>query len=192
MPAATVPGVEHLASRERLPKRRQGVTHSVEVNGAEVFVTTNQFADGRPGEVFAKWGKEGSTAGGLMDALSIVLSLALQYGAPAEVIVTKLKDLRFEPFGHTNDPDIPQAASVMDWLARRIALDHLPAAKRARLGILTDEEKRACERNIEQSVRRVIPAARHESSATSGSPSWTVTQPSAGKPGSAMTATQAR
>jgi ribonucleoside-diphosphate reductase alpha chain len=179
-----VPGVDHLPTRERLPKRRHGITHSVEVNGAEVFMTTNQFADGRPGEVFAKWGKEGSTAGGLMDALSIVLSLALQYGVPAEVIVTKLKDLRFEPFGRTDDPDIPQATSVMDWLARRIALDHLPAAKRAQLGILATDE--------DQPVRRVIPAARYESSATSGSPSWTSTQPSEGKPGSAMTATQAR
>jgi ribonucleoside-diphosphate reductase alpha chain len=119
--------MNHLPVRKRLPKRRHGTIHSVEVNGAEVYMTTNQFTDGRPGEVFAKWGKEGSTAGGLMDAFSIVLSLALQYGVPAEVIVAKLKDMRFEPFGMTDDPDIPQASSVMDWLARRIALDYLPA-----------------------------------------------------------------
>lgn len=182
--ADTVRGVDHLATRERLPQRRHGITRSVEVNGAEVFVTTNQFADGRPGEVFAKWGKEGSTAGGLMDALSIVLSLALQYGVPAEIIIAKLKDLRFEPSGTTDDPDIPHATSIMDWLARRLAIDHLPTPKRAQLGIHTAEEK--------QPVRRVIPAARYESSATSGSPSWTATQPSEGKSGSAITATQAR
>lgn len=128
--------MNHLPVRKRLPKRRQGTIHSVEVNGAEVYMTTNQFTDGRPGEVFAKWGKEGSTAGGLMDAFSIVLSLALQYGVPAEVIVAKLKDMRFEPFGMTDDPDIPQASSVMDWLARRIALDYLPAENRAQLGVL--------------------------------------------------------
>jgi ribonucleoside-diphosphate reductase alpha chain len=133
----------HTPTRERLPRRRSGVTHSVEVNGAAVFMTTNQFTDGRPGEVFAKWGKEGSTAGGLMDAFSIVLSLALQYGVPAEVIVAKLKDLRFEPFGMTDDPDIPEATSVMDWAARRIALDHLPFETRKNLGVLTTDEEAA-------------------------------------------------
>jgi ribonucleoside-diphosphate reductase alpha chain len=135
--------VNHTPTRERLPRRRSGVTHSVEVNGAAVFMTTNQFTDGRPGEVFAKWGKEGSTAGGLMDAFSIVLSLALQYGVPAEVIVSKLKDLRFEPFGWTDDPEIPEASSVMDWAARRIALDHLSFNTRKELGVLTAEEEAA-------------------------------------------------
>ncbi|MGH3621651.1 MAG: hypothetical protein ACRDQ5_07655 [Sciscionella sp.] len=104
-------------------------------------MTTNQFADGRPGEVFAKWGKEGSTAGGMMDAFSIMLSLALQYGVPAEVIVSKLKDMRFEPFGMTDDADIPQTSSVMNWVARRIALDYLPADKRAELDIFSVDEQ---------------------------------------------------
>jgi ribonucleoside-diphosphate reductase alpha chain len=135
--------MSHSPTRRRLPKRRRGTTHSVEVNGASVFVTANEFADGRPGEVFAKWGKEGSTAGGLMDAFSIVLSLALQYGVPAEVIVSKLKDMRFEPLGLTDDADLPEVTSVMDWLARRIALDYLPAEVRAQLGVFSvDEEAR--------------------------------------------------
>lgn len=135
--------MEHPPARERLPRRRHGVTHAVTVNGAEVFMTTNQFPDGRPGEVFAKWGKDGSTAGGMMDAFSIMLSLALQYGAPAEVIVSKLKDLRFEPFGMTDDPEISDAASVMDWLARRLALDWLPHDTRKELGVLTADEEAA-------------------------------------------------
>lgn len=133
--------MNHTPTRERLPRRRSGITHSVEINGAALFMTTNQFADGRPGEVFAKWGKEGSTAGGLMDAFSIVLSLALQYGVPAEVIVSKLKDLRFEPFGWTDDPDIPEASSIMDWVARRMALDNLPFDTRKELGALTAAEE---------------------------------------------------
>jgi hypothetical protein len=133
--------MNHTPTREKLPRRRDGITHSVEVNGAPVFLTTNQYTDGRPGEVFAKWGKEGSTAGGLMDAFSIVLSLALQYGVPADIIVAKLKDLRFEPFGWTDDPDIPEVTSVMDWLARRIALDHLPIDTRTHLDLLTPDEQ---------------------------------------------------
>ncbi|MFL6120768.1 hypothetical protein [Actinophytocola sp.] len=106
-------------------------------------MTTNQFADGRPGEVFAKWGKEGSTSGGLMDAFSIMLSLALQYGVPAEVIVSKLKDMRFEPLGMTDDPEIREASSIMDWIARRIALDHLPFETRKELDVLTAKEATA-------------------------------------------------
>jgi ribonucleoside-diphosphate reductase alpha chain len=136
--------MEHQPSRERLPRRRTGVTHSVTVNGADLFVTANRFDDGRLGEVFAKWGKAGSTACGLMDAFSIVLSLALQYGVPPAVIVSKLKDQRFEPLGLTDDEDIPQVTSVMDWLARRLALDFLPAEQCAELGILSvDEEARS-------------------------------------------------
>lgn len=133
--------MQHEAHRERLPKRRQGVRHAVEVAGAEMFVTVNRFEDGRPGEVFAKWGKEGSTSGGLMDGFSIMLSLALQYGAPIAVIVEKLKDMRFEPMGMTDDEDITEASSVMDWLARRLALDFLPPDERANLGIFSMDEQ---------------------------------------------------
>jgi ribonucleoside-diphosphate reductase alpha chain len=127
--------MNHEITRQRLPRRRQGLTNAVEVAGADVFMTVNRFEDGRPGEVFAKWGKEGSTSGGLMDAFSIMMSLALQYGAPAEVIVSKLKGMRFEPMGMTDDPDVPQVSSVMDWVAQRIALDFLPPARRSDLDV---------------------------------------------------------
>jgi ribonucleoside-diphosphate reductase alpha chain len=133
--------MSHRPTRERLPRRRDGITYSVTVNGADVFMTVGHYPDGRPGEVFAKWGKDGSTSGGLMDAFSIMLSLALQYGVPVEVIVSKLKDLRFEPLGMTDDPDIPDVASIMDWVARRIALDHLSFDTRKELDVLTAEEE---------------------------------------------------
>ncbi|OLF06921.1 TSCPD domain-containing protein [Actinophytocola xanthii] len=150
--------MNHPPARERLPRRRHGITHAVTVNGAEVFMTANQFPDGRPGEVFAKWGKDGSTAGGMMDAFSIMLSLALQYGAPAEVIVSKLKDLRFEPFGMTDDPEIPDASSIMDWVARRLALDWLPHHTRKQLGVLTTEE----EASLPADAYAPTPLVRHE------------------------------
>jgi ribonucleoside-diphosphate reductase alpha chain len=126
-----------------LPRRRTGVTYSVEVAGADMFVTANRFADGQLREVFAKWGKAGSTACGLMEAFSIALSLAVQYGAPLHVIIARLKDQRFEPSGFTDDPDIPHVSSVMDWLAQRLALDFFAPHQRADLGIYgTDEEAR--------------------------------------------------
>lgn len=151
--------MSHRPTRERLPRRRGGTTYSVEVNGADVFMTVGQYPDGRPGEVFAKWGKEGSTSGGLMDAFSIVLSLALQYGVPVEVIVSKLKDLRFEPLGMTDDSDIPEASSIMDWVARRIALDHLPFDTRKELDVLTAEE----EASLPADAYAPTPLARRES-----------------------------
>ena len=117
--------MNHTSAREPLPRHRSGVTHTVDIGGAAVSITANRFADGRPAEVFATWGKEGSTTNGLMDALSIVLSLALQYGVPAELVVAKLKNIRFEPLGSTDDPDLPEVTSVVDWVARRIALDDL-------------------------------------------------------------------
>lgn len=120
--------MNHTPSREPLPRRRSGVTHTVDIGGADVSMTANRFADGRPAEVFARWGKEGSTTHGLMDAFSIVLSLALQYGVPAELVVSKLRNIRFEPLGRTDDPDVPDVTSVVDWVARRIALDDLSDA----------------------------------------------------------------
>lgn len=130
-------------SRRRLPRRRNGTTTSFEVGGTEFYMTANAQPDGQLGEVFAKFGKEGSTTAGLMDLLSIAISLGLQHGVPVETFVAKFKDMRFEPMGMTDDPDLPEVSSVGDYLARRIALDWLPATARRRLDLLTTEEEAA-------------------------------------------------
>jgi ribonucleoside-diphosphate reductase alpha chain len=52
-------------------------------------------------------------------------------------------NMRFEPAGMTDDPDIRMATSVMDYVARRLALDFLPYEKRAELGVFTAEERAA-------------------------------------------------
>lgn len=130
-------------SRRRLPRRRHGTTTSFEVGGTEFYMTANAQPDGQLGEVFAKFGKEGSTTAGLMDLLSIAISLGLQHGVPVETFVAKFKDMRFEPLGMTDDPDLPEVSSVGDYLARRIALDWLPVTARRRLDLLTAEEESA-------------------------------------------------
>ena len=99
--------------------------------------------DGRLGEIFLKFGKQGSTLAGMMDAFSLAVSVALQYGVPLEKYVEKFMNMRFEPAGMTDDPDIRMATSVMDYVARRLALDFLPYEKRAELGIFTAEERAA-------------------------------------------------
>ena len=87
--------------------------------------------------------KQGSTLAGVMDAFSIAISIALQYGVPLETYVSKFVNMRFDPAGMTDDPDIRIASSVMDYLFRRLALDYLPYEKRAELGIFTAEERAA-------------------------------------------------
>jgi ribonucleoside-diphosphate reductase alpha chain len=93
--------------------------------------------------VFLKLGKQGSTLAGVMDAFSISISVGLQYGIPLESYVAKFTNMRFEPAGITDDPDIRMSSSVMDYIFRRLALDHLSYEQRSELGILTTEERTA-------------------------------------------------
>ena len=129
--------------RRRLPKKRPSQTVSFTVGGAEGYLTTGSYPDDGLGEVFIKLGKQGSTLAGVMDAFSIAVSVGLQYGIPLESYVSKFTNLRFEPAGMTDDPDIRIASSVMDYLFRRIALDYLPVDKRAELGIFSAAERTA-------------------------------------------------
>ena len=129
--------------RRRLPKKRPSQTVSFTVGGAEGYLTTGSYPDDGLGEVFIKLGKQGSTLAGVMDAFSIAVSVGLQYGIPLESYVAKFTNLRFEPAGMTDDPDVRIATSVMDYLFRRIALDYLPVEKRAELGIFSAEERTA-------------------------------------------------
>ncbi|SDO43734.1 vitamin B12-dependent ribonucleotide reductase [Geodermatophilus sp. DSM 45219] len=140
--AASATALSHPV-RKRLPKKRTSVTTSFSVAGAEGYMTAGMYEDGSLGEVFLKLGKQGSTLAGVMDAFSIGISLALQHGVPLETYIQKFTNMRFEPAGMTDDPDIRIAQSVMDYIFRRLALDHLPVEKRAGLGIFTAEERAA-------------------------------------------------
>jgi ribonucleoside-diphosphate reductase alpha chain len=138
-PAETV--VEYRPIRKRLPKSRPSRTTSFSVAGAEGYMTAGSYPDDGLGEVFLKLGKQGSTLAGVMDAFSIAISVALQHGVPLETYVSKFTNMRFEPAGITDDPDIRMAQSVVDYIFRRLALDHLPFDTRAALGIYTADER---------------------------------------------------
>ncbi|MHA6620377.1 TSCPD domain-containing protein [Pseudonocardia sp. DLS-67] len=129
------------SAEQRMPRARQGTTTSFEVAGTKFFVTANADEAGALGEIFAKFGKEGSTTAGLMELLSIAVSLGLQHGVPLEVFVAKFRNQRFEPMGMTDDPDIPIATSVGDYLARRLAHDWLDVGSRKDLDMLTPAEE---------------------------------------------------
>jgi ribonucleoside-diphosphate reductase alpha chain len=133
--------VEYRPIRKRLPKSRPAVTTSFSVAGAEGYMTASSYPDDGLGEVFLKMSKQGSTLAGIMDAFSVAISIGLQYGVPLETYVSKFTNMRFEPAGMTDDPDIRIAASVLDYIFRRLALDHLTYDKRAELGIFTASER---------------------------------------------------
>lgn len=144
-PVATAPAVSEAAParavRKRLPRQRTSLTTSFTVGGADGYITAGSYPGDGLGELFVKLGKQGSTLAGVMDAFSIAISVALQYGVPLETYVQKFTNMRFEPAGMTDDPDIRMAQSMMDYIFRRLALDYLPFETRSSLGIYTTEER---------------------------------------------------
>jgi ribonucleoside-diphosphate reductase alpha chain len=142
-PAAASQPHEHRPVRRRLPRQRPATVTRFSVAGAEGYMTASSYPDDGVGEVFLKLGKQGSTLAGVMDAFSMAISVGLQYGIPLDSYVAKFTNMRFEPAGLTDDPDIRIASSVMDYIFRRLALDHLPHDQRAELGILSAAERAA-------------------------------------------------
>src|SRR2546425_1239104 len=104
--------------REKMPVERASVTHKFSVGGHEGYITVGMYEDGRPGEIFIKMAKEGSTLSGVMDGLALTISLGLQYGVPLKVFVDKLVNTRFEPSGYTQNANIRFVSSVLDYIAR--------------------------------------------------------------------------
>ncbi|MDQ1402388.1 MAG: ribonucleoside-diphosphate reductase alpha chain, partial [Actinomycetota bacterium] len=127
--------------RERLPRRRRSQTFAFRVADCEGYVTVGEYDDGRAGEVFMKVSKQGSTLAGIMDAFSISVSLGLQHGVPLRTYVEKYTNMRFEPAGMTDDPDLRIASSLVDYIFRRLAVDYLPENERIELGIQTTGER---------------------------------------------------
>jgi ribonucleotide reductase alpha subunit len=134
---------QHGMVRRRLPKQRPSQTISFSVGDAEGYLTAGEYPGDGLGEIFVKLGKQGSTLSGVMDAFAISVSLGLQYGVPLEAYVKKFTNMRFEPAGMTDDPEVRFASSLVDYIFRRLAIDYLPADKRQEHGIYTLEERQA-------------------------------------------------
>src|SRR5688572_25336543 len=128
-------------TREKLPRNRTSRTFEFRVADCKGFVTVGEYADGRPGEIFLRISKQGSTLAGIMDAFAVSLSYGLQYGVPLRVYVETLTNMRFEPAGMTDDPDLRIASSILDYIFRRLAVDYLSLEERMELNILTTGER---------------------------------------------------
>jgi ribonucleoside-diphosphate reductase alpha chain len=135
--------VDHAPVRRRLPKQRPSRTTSFRVGDIEGYLTAGSYPDDGLGEIFVKVSKQGSTMSGVMDAFAIAVSVGLQYGVPLEALVSKFVNMIFEPNGMTDDKDIRIAQSLVDYLARRLAIDYLDVETRQALGIKTTAERTA-------------------------------------------------
>ncbi|HEY1688463.1 MAG TPA: vitamin B12-dependent ribonucleotide reductase [Solirubrobacteraceae bacterium] len=126
--------------RKRMPQERQSITHKFSIGGHEGYITAGKYEDGMVGEIFlTDIGKEGSTLRGMMNSFATAISISLQYGVPLETLVRKFSYMRFEPEGITNNPEIPFAKSMPDYIMRWLASRFLSADVQEDLGILTPE-----------------------------------------------------
>jgi ribonucleoside-diphosphate reductase alpha chain len=121
--------------RRKLPSERQAITHKFAIAGHEGYITVGMYEDGQPGEIFLVMAKEGSAISGLMDSFATAISMALQYGVPLRVLIDKFAHVRFEPSGHTGNPEVPFAKSIVDYIFRWLASKFLPVEEQAQTGV---------------------------------------------------------
>ncbi len=126
--------------RKRMPRERQSITHKFSIGGHEGYITAGMYEDGTVGEIFlTDIGKEGSTLRGMMNSFATSISISLQYGVPLQTLVQKFAYMRFDPEGITQNPEIPFAKSMPDYIMRWLASRFLDTDTQEELGILTPE-----------------------------------------------------
>src|SRR5687768_17005557 len=122
------------SKRMVLPTTRRSVTHKFAIAGHEGYLTIGLFDDGRPGEIFIKMSKEGSTLSGLIQGFCRAFSLSLQYGLTIRDAVERFRGMRFDPMGPTSNPEIPEALSILDYVARYLELHYVQARQQITAG----------------------------------------------------------
>ena len=140
-PASMAAAAPSAPRRERLARSRSSRTFEFRVADCKGFVTVGEYDDGRPGELFIRVSKQGSTLAGIMDAFAISVSHGLQYGVPLAAFVDAFVGMRFEPAGMTDDEEIRIASSLMDYLFRRLAVEYMTPEERHERNILTTGER---------------------------------------------------
>jgi ribonucleoside-diphosphate reductase alpha chain len=133
--------VVHKPIRQKLPRTRNSKTFEFRVADLKGFATIGEYETGQPGEVWLTVSKQGSTMSGIMDGFAKSISHGLQYGVPLRAYVEAFTNMKFEPAGMTDDPDVRFAGSIVDYLFRRLALEYMSYDERAELGIFTIAER---------------------------------------------------
>jgi ribonucleoside-diphosphate reductase alpha chain len=123
-----------------LPRVRPSKTYEFRVGGVKGFFTVGEYTDGRPGEIFINVAKQGTTLSGLMDAFAISVSHGLRYGVPLRTYIKSLMNSNFAPFGITDDPAVPTANSIIDYIMKKLAENYLPIDDRLELNLINIED----------------------------------------------------
>jgi len=113
-----------------MPRRAAGVTSQFLIDGVSGRLATAATPGGELTHVELRIGKHGGTLAGLTDALSTAITTALHAGAPTATFIDALRHTRYDPAGTTNDPDLPYATSLGDYLAQRLHHNHPDPAQR--------------------------------------------------------------
>lgn len=140
-PIITSTGETFVPRRRRLADERKAITHKFQIGPCEGYVTVGLYEDGQPGEVFITLSKDGTQNGGLVDSFATAISLGLQYGVPLKVLVNKFVHAHYEPSGPTQNPNIPNAKSVVDYIFRWLALKFLTPEERQSVGIYQEQNQ---------------------------------------------------
>ena len=166
------PSGEAGPARRRMPRERQSITHKFSIGGHEGYITAGIYEDGTLGEIFlTDIGKEGSTLRGMMNSFATSISIALQYGVPLETLVQKFAYMRFDPEGITQNPEIPFAKSMPDYIMRWLASRFLDADIQEDLGIMTAEVRaRKQAQDVAMSVTSSDTAAPGDGGGAAGRP----------------------
>jgi len=140
------------AMRRDMPKIRNSKTFSFRVSDSKGYFTVGEYGDGTPGEIFISTAKMGSTLRGLMDAFAISISHGLQYGVPLKTYVRAFAHMNFAPSGITDDAEISTANSLVDYIARRLALTYLSFDDRLELGLASIDDMPAGQTTLLEEV----------------------------------------
>jgi ribonucleoside-diphosphate reductase alpha chain len=157
--------------RERLPDDRPAIIHKFDIAGHDGYIHVGFYSDGRPGELFINLAKQGSTLAGLMDSFATSISLGLQYGIPLEILIRKFAHVRFEPSGYTQNPRIPLAKSVIDYIFRWLASQFLAPEVAEELGVKPPKDKEVVEAETQEDLELpwVVEPTKKSISSDSGS-----------------------
>jgi hypothetical protein len=123
--------------QRRMSRRHDDHITVVTIGGDRFRLTARQRVDGALGEVAIGWGQPGGSVAGLLQSYAAALCVGLDHGVPLADLLRPGLGLRFAPDGPTNDPDIPNTCSAVDYCCRRLAIDWLPYSERAALGVIT-------------------------------------------------------
>ncbi len=140
MTPTPISGDAFVPRRRRLADERKAITHKFQIGPCEGYLTVGLYEDGQPGEIFITLTKEGSAIAGLVDSFATAISIGLQYGVPLKVLCNKFIHARYEPSGATQNPNIPQAKSIVDYIFRWLALKFLTPEERQSIGMYQESK----------------------------------------------------